>query len=1060
MKAKKVNIGIKHIGKIVHCADIHIRNWKRHAEYRLVFDKFINDINNIKDDNTIITVGGDIVHAKTDMSPELIQMTNYFLTSLADIAPTIVITGNHDANLNNNNRLDALTPIIDALKHPNLYYLKDTGLYELGDCVFSIMSIFDTPDKYIRGGDIKKSYFKKIAMYHGTVGNSITDTGMRLTAGLDISTFDGYDLGLLGDIHKRQILKESPYVFFVGSMIQQNFGESYEDHGYAILDLDDDKTYFVNIPNDYGFCTLEVYNGNLPSSQELEKLNITSKTNLRIKTTNTNPAQLKRVLATIRKNYKIKDVVVHNLDKFKVVSVDDTQNEYSIADVWSLDYQNTLISQFLEEQHVDDDTISRVLQINKSIHGRLQSADHVRNVIWKPKKFEFSNMFSYGEGNVVDFTTKEGVYGLFAPNHTGKSAVLDAMCFCLFDESFRASRADQILNNTKDWFECKLGFELNGVDYFIHKKTTKYKYGPLKGRLKVDIDFWYIDEHGEKVSLNGEQRKDTDKIIRSYVGSFEDFILTALSLQNNNSNFIDKTQSERKDLLANFLDLQVFDKLYDICNEEIKTTNILLKEYEKEDFQTKLGDAERNKERYQKQYEELTQQLQEKQNQADKINSIIVDLASKLNNIDDATIDIDKLQTEEKNLKIETENQQIKKKQIEDTIESDKNLLQESLANYKALFKPTIEVEYKEFVEKRKTLHSVERTVSDLRITVSNKLDKLKKLQEHEYDPNCPYCINNVFVKDAERTKQELEEDRISVNNLLQSKKDIEAYFINNSTEDDYIKLKELKQVVDKYNTQIKSKDLIVEGILSKIDSINTRLQQNQEKQKIYHRDVEKIKENNTIQEKINNNQIQLNAVKSELNKLTTQKQTVHGNMKIAEKTIVECEKSITHMQELADKAYAYDYYIKAISRDGIPYKLISKAIPYIQAYTNNLLSQISDFNIEMETDGKNINVYINYDGNKWPLELSSGMERFISSLAIRIALIKISNLPRPDFIAVDEGLGVLDSTNLNSMHMFFIHMKELFKFTLIISHIDVVRDMVDNVITIDRREGLSYINC
>ena len=82
-----------------------------------------------------------------------------------------------------------------------------------------------------------------------------------------------------------------------------------------------------------------------------------------------------------------------------------------------------------------------------------------------------------------------------------------------------------------------------------------------------------------------------------------------------------------------------------------------------------------------------------------------------------------------------------------------------------------------------------------------------------------------------------------------------------------------------------------------------------------------------------------------------------------------------------------------------------------------------------------------------------------MASLALRIALIKITNIPKPDFIAIDEGLGVLDSTNLNSMHTLFTHMKELFRFTLVISHIDVVRDMVDNIITIDRKEDFSYIS-
>jgi DNA repair exonuclease SbcCD ATPase subunit len=1060
MKVKKIDIGINHIGRVIHCADIHIRNWKRHTEYSNVFEKFRQDIVSIVDENTIITVGGDIVHAKTDMSPELIQMTNRFFTMLADIAPTIVITGNHDANLNNNNRLDALTPIIDALNHPNLFYLRDTGLYELGDCAFSIMSVFDTPDKYIKGDAIKKKYFKKIAMYHGTVGNSLTDTGMRLTSGLDITAFDGYDIGLLGDIHKRQILRQDPYVFFPGSMVQQNFGESYENHGYAILDLDESNYCFVDIPNDYGYCTIEVDGGKLPDQLILDQMNITPKTNVRIKTANTNSAQLKRALATIRKNYKVKDVIVHNTDKFKTTNDTDTSENYSIADVWNVDYQNTLISQYLEEQHVDDETILRVLDINKSIHTKLASVDHVRNVVWRPKRFEFSNMFSYGEGNVFDFTTKEGVYGLFAPNHTGKSAVLDAICFCLFDESFRATRADQILNNTKDWFECTLNFELDGFDYFIHKKTTKYKYGPLKGRLKVDIDFWYIDENNNKISLNGEQRKDTDKIIRSYVGSFEDFILTALSLQNNNSNFIDKTQSERKDLLANFLDLQVFDHLYDLCSEEIKTTNILLKEYEKEDFQTKLGDAERNRDRFQTRYTEVELQLERKQGECDDLNKDLVELASKLNVVDNTALDIDRLKTEQGSLESELEDQQLRKLQHEDSVEADKEKLNIVTTEFKSLYRPTIEAEYKTFIEKQKQIQVCEHAIENLKITVSNKLDKLQKLQEHEYDPNCIYCINNVFVKDAERTKKELDADKSNVSSLIKEKSNLDAYFNNNDIESVYAKLKELRQLSDKFSTQIKSKNLIIDGILNKIESISVRMQQNADRQSIYYRDVEKIKENHLLHEQVGIIQSKLDVCKKELAELTSQKQSIHSNAMIAEKVIKECEKNINHMQELAEKAYAYDFYIKAISRDGIPYKLISKAIPYIQAYANNILSQISDFRIEMETDGKNINAYINYDGNRWPLELSSGMERFISSLAIRIALIKISNLPRPDFIAIDEGLGVLDSTNLNSMHMFFMHMKELFKFTLIISHIDVVRDMVDNVISIDRKDGLSYINC
>ena len=44
-----------------------------------------------------------------------------------------------------------------------------------------------------------------------------------------------------------------------------------------------------------------------------------------------------------------------------------------------------------------------VRHINRTVHSKLTDAELTRNVTWVPKHFEFSNMFSYGENNVVDF---------------------------------------------------------------------------------------------------------------------------------------------------------------------------------------------------------------------------------------------------------------------------------------------------------------------------------------------------------------------------------------------------------------------------------------------------------------------------------------------------------------------------------------------------------------------------------------------------------------------------------------------------------------------------------
>ena len=107
---------------IAHLADIHIRKLHRFVEYRQVFKTLYKQLKQLKPD--LIYIGGDIVHGKLDTSPEEVRMVANFFLSLCKIAPTIIIPGNHDCNLNNKSREDTLSPIIDLVQQivPNLHY--------------------------------------------------------------------------------------------------------------------------------------------------------------------------------------------------------------------------------------------------------------------------------------------------------------------------------------------------------------------------------------------------------------------------------------------------------------------------------------------------------------------------------------------------------------------------------------------------------------------------------------------------------------------------------------------------------------------------------------------------------------------------------------------------------------------------------------------------------------------------------------------------------------------------------------------------------------------------
>ena len=268
-----------------------------------------NVIDSEKDSETIVFLGGDIVHAKTDMSPELVHMVQDFFKNCADRCYTILITGNHDANLNNKNRMDALAPIVNALNHNRLLYLRDSGIYKIGNIHFTVMSVFDKPVDYIKANQFTADY--KIALHHGAVDTSVTDTGHKLTnKNVPISLFDGYDLVLLGDIHTpNQILQtysaenKLPAIAYPGSLICQNYGEALV-HGILIWNVQNRTSKFVDIHNDYGYYTVYVEDGKYSIKDTLPK-NI----KLWFKIKNTTTGQLKQILSELQNDYNILETI-------------------------------------------------------------------------------------------------------------------------------------------------------------------------------------------------------------------------------------------------------------------------------------------------------------------------------------------------------------------------------------------------------------------------------------------------------------------------------------------------------------------------------------------------------------------------------------------------------------------------------------------------------------------------------------------------------------------------------------------------------------------------------
>ena len=154
----------------------------------------------------------------------------------------------------------------------------------------------------------------------------------------------------------------------------------------------------------------------------------------------------------------------------------------------------------------------------------------------------------------------------------------------------------------------------------------------------------------------------------------------------------------------------------------------------------------------------------------------------------------------------------------------------------------------------------------------------------------------------------------------------------------------------------------------------------------------------------------------------------------------------------LGKKSRVYDALLSAFSKKGIPVFLIKKVLPQINNEIRESLEALVGFTVEIEYSIKDeLEIYINYGDSRRIIELCSGMEKMMASLAIRFVLTNLSTLPRSSMLVIDEGFGALDSGNIDSCNEFLESMKKWYKNILIISHIDVIKDSVNNIMEITR---------
>ena len=266
------------IRKVIHMGDIHIRTYRMHDEYREVLNTTLDKIKELvkpyKREEVRIVIAGDYVHQKITISNELLILGTWLLKELETIAPVVIIAGNHDLIETNKDRLDSITPMVSLLPDLDIKYFKgESDCYLDDNIVWCVYSIFDENrrpdiDKARNEYGDDKTY---IGLFHGPIIGARTDIGYEFDHGKSFEHFDGCDMVMCGDIHKRDIWNHNGcLVAMPSSLLQQHYGENVTKHGFLLWDIDKREISEHDIENNYGFYQFKIKSlGDIENGSEI-----------------------------------------------------------------------------------------------------------------------------------------------------------------------------------------------------------------------------------------------------------------------------------------------------------------------------------------------------------------------------------------------------------------------------------------------------------------------------------------------------------------------------------------------------------------------------------------------------------------------------------------------------------------------------------------------------------------------------------------------------------------------------------------------------------------------
>jgi len=1047
--------------RIAHLADTHIKNLKFHYEYKIVFEQLYETLR--KENVDYIVHCGDIAHTKTQISPEFVELCSDFFATLASIAPTYIILGNHDGNLRNSTRQDALTPIVKALNLPDLHLLKNAGEIVLEpDLALNVLSVFDE-DNWVKPSDASRI---NIALYHGAVSGVKTDTGWVMEHGdHDIGVFAGHDYAMLGDIHKtNQILDTEGRVRYAGSTVQQNHGET-NDKGFLIWEIEDKNTFSVKhyiLRNPKPFVTIEL----TPTGRMPRGTRIPEGSRLRLVSNNNLPLDvMKKAVDVAKHRFTPESITFLNRAAGQRGTV-DIGTGFKVENLRDKGVQEDLIREYLKDYNPTEEIVQKVFELNRKYNSKIEETEEVtRNINWTINRFEWDNLFNYGEGNSIDFTHLNGIVGIFGKNFSGKSSVVDGLLYTMFNTTSKNERKNSnIINQYKKDCRGQVELQIGDKTYTIERTSEKYVKklkGVVSNEARTDLDFARSDPCSKNLmSLNGTTRNETDAHIRKRFGTIEDFLLTSMSSQLDNLSFIKEGSTRRKEILAKFLDLEIFERKFKLAQEDSIDIKGVLRRLGDANYDNDIAIAE-------VQRDEAQRELDKKVIMCDELRKNLSTLELEYTEIENQ---VDSIPAERLDIKMLLEGRSNLENRIKDT---DINIieLKQEIVGYEDLLKKyddfltTIDIE--DLLEQKKQYDHFkvlyDDTVSGARLMDNDYKSMSKKLELLEDIP----CGNKFqackFIRDANLAAVSLPGLEIEIVKKIEEAKSYkDKYISTNSVEMIGLIERYNRVVIKKNNLEIEKRDnkVSIEKLYAKIRNHKNDLLEINEKIDLYEDKKELIRNIENLLVESDRLEKSIGITKNNIAGYGEEVNQHHRTIGSLEQKVITLQEQKVEFDNIREEYAAYDLFMRCAHSNGIAYDIIKKRLPVINEEIAKIISNVVDFEIFFQENGRKLDVFIKHPRHEpRPIEMGSGAEKTIAAMGIRLALLSISNLPKGNIFILDEPGTALDAENMEGFIRILQLIKMYFKTVILISHVDSLKDIVDVEIIIDKVGGYARVN-